>query len=170
MIPYVKSTKRTRKVKAKHSFGNFLQTTNMSSTEILKIFCDGGARGNPGPGAIGVVIKTEDGKIIHRFGKRIGVVTNNQAEYTAVLEAISWVAENKGAQASLPTKIIFYLDSQLVAAQLNGIYKLKNANLRALLIQVREKEAGIAANISYHHIPRERNSEADALVNQALDA
>jgi len=133
---------------------------------VLSVFCDGGARGNPGPSAIGVVIKDDKGNLVHEFGKNIGEGTNNVAEYTAVVEALTWINENK---ASKHLSISFFLDSELVVSQLTGIYRVKNSRLRELLMLVREKEGEFGGNISYMHIPRERNTEADRMVNEALD-
>lgn len=146
---------------------------------VLNIFTDGGSRGNPGLGAIGVVIKDEAEKVIGRVSKRIGQVTNNVAEYTAVAEALQYVSN----QYSVPDsgsgsviskekieKIQFFLDSTLVVNQLNGLFKIKDSNLRTLLLRVRELEQKVGGNVSYTHIPREKNWEADLLVNHALDS
>lgn len=134
---------------------------------VLNVFCDGGARGNPGPAGIGVVIKNQEGKTIAGFGKEIGSTTNNVAEYTAVIEGLSYVLQN--FSKNKPDRIDFFLDSKLVVSQLTGIYKIKDAKLRFLLLQVREKEAELGGNIFYRHIPRESNREADRFVNEALD-
>lgn len=134
---------------------------------MISVFCDGGARGNPGPAAIGVVVKDEDKKIIHVFGKKIGVTTNNVAEYTSVVEGLSWIVQS--FPRDKPKRIDFFLDSQLVVSQLTGLFKIKDSKLRLLLIKVREKEGEIGGSILYHHIPREKNREADSLVNAALD-
>ncbi len=129
------------------------------------IFCDGGARGNPGPAAAGVVIKDETGKEIAQFGKKIGKATNNVAEYSAVIFALEWVRENITNTENL--QIDFYLDSRLVVNQLNGLFKVKNANLRELIIRIRELEARLST--LYNLIPREENYLADRMVNMALD-
>lgn len=131
----------------------------------LIIHTDGGARGNPGPAAIGVVIEKE-GKIIHEFGKTIGETTNNVAEYTAVIEALIWLASKN---YTLEIKN-FFLDSKLVVEQLNGRFKLKNANLRELFLKIKILEQEVGGVITYQYIPREKNTQADFLVNQALDA
>lgn len=131
----------------------------------ITVFCDGGARGNPGPASIGVVIKDEKGSILSQFGKTIGVATNNIAEYTAVVEALTWIQKH-----IKPKKTTFYLDSQLVVSQLNGLFKIKNANLRDLFLKIKEREGELGGNIFYQHVPREQNTEADYLVNKALDA
>ena len=147
----------------------------------LIIHTDGGARGNPGPAAIGVVIeeetrdkgqetsKTGTLKKIAAFGKRIGETTNNVAEYTAVIEALRWV-KNNPILPSLRETIECYLDSILVVNQLNGLYKIKNTKLRELLSSVRIIEQEIGGTVYYISIPREQNTQADALVNAALDA
>lgn len=135
---------------------------------ILNVFTDGGARGNPGHSAIGVYITNGNLKKIAGFGKTIGIATNNVAEYKAVIEALTWIIENKKDFAK-DTKIYFFLDSKLVCSQIIGIFKVKNADLRNLLLDVRDREAQINFPIFYKYIPREQNTKADALVNAALD-
>jgi ribonuclease HI len=135
---------------------------------LINIFTDGGARGNPGPAAIGVYISDENNKKIAGFGKTIGEATNNVAEYSAVIEALDWVIENKHIFSD-SAKINFYLDSKLACSQIIGLFKVKNANLRDLLFSVRDREAQIKMPIYYKHIPREKNTLADAFVNEALD-
>ncbi len=130
------------------------------------VFADGGARGNPGPAAIGVVVKDEKGRVLTQFGKSIGETTNNVAEYTAVIEGLRWIVTNIKLQAS---NVQFFLDSKLIVNQLNGYYKIKNGNLRNLIIEVRKLEEEVGGNISYRLIPRGKNRPADFLVNQALD-
>ncbi|MEK7517591.1 MAG: ribonuclease HI family protein [Patescibacteria group bacterium] len=137
-------------------------------TNNIKVFTDGGARGNPGPGAIGVYITDAKGEEIAGFGRTIGIATNNIAEYMAVIGALSWIIENKKS-FSKTAKIHFFLDSKLVCSQIIGIFKVKNASLRNLLFDVRAREAQINFPIYYKHIPREENSKADKFVNDALD-
>jgi len=134
----------------------------------LNVFTDGGARGNPGAAAIGVYIEDGKKKKISGFGKTIGIATNNVAEYKAVIEALDWIIENKKS-LSKTAKIYFFLDSKLACSQIIGIFKVKNADLRNLLFDVREREAQINFPIFYKYIPREQNTKADAFVNQALD-
>lgn len=128
----------------------------------LIIHTDGGARGNPGPAAVGVVIDN-----VVSFGKRIGETTNNVAEYTAVIEALKKVESLK---SKVKSEIHFFLDSNLVVQQLNGKFKVKDAKLRLLLIEVRMLEQEVGGEVSYDYVPREENRRADFLVNQALDA
>ncbi len=140
----------------------------MGKFKKLNIFTDGGARGNPGPSAIGVFIKDQSGRKIAGFGKKIGFCTNNIAEYKAVIAALFWITENK-EKLSNDTEINFFLDSNLVCSQIIGLFKIKNSQLRDLLFQVRRMESEIDIPINYSYIPRERNKEADKYVNLALD-
>lgn len=129
---------------------------------MLEIYCDGGARGNPGPAAYGFVVKN-NGRIIREQKEYIGIATNNVAEYTSVIAALKWLASSYVGQ-----DLNFFLDSQLVASQLSGLYKIRNATIRNLVFEIKTLEAEFA-QITYSHIPREKNKEADRLVNQALD-
>jgi len=142
------------------------------NNEII-IHTDGGARGNPGPAAIGVYIE-QNGEVIGSFGKTIGETTNNVAEYTAVIEALQYVKGLKMKDQGL--KINFFLDSLLVVNQLNGLFKIKDNKLRELSLKIRTLEQDLSAGrqgsgivITYQAVRREFNKEADALVNKALD-
>jgi ribonuclease HI len=130
--------------------------------EII-LFTDGGSRGNPGPAAIAAVIKSHQGKLLKEIGKYIGVSTNNDAEYKALIEGLT------GAITFKPSQVDCYLDSELVVKQLTNQYKVKNENIKTLWAKVKELEFKIG-NVSYHHIRREKNKEADALVNKVLDS
>lgn len=140
----------------------------------LIIYTDGGARGNPGPAAIGVVIyfrpqPNQPYKKIHAFGKIIGHHTNNEAEYTAVIEAWRWLVKNKNKFSS-PLTIDFYLDSYIVVNQLLGRYKIRGPNLTDYLFTVKKlQQQFIKSTIDYHYVVRQENMEADYWVNQALD-
>lgn len=140
----------------------------MTNTTSLRIYTDGGSRGNPGPAATGTFIENQDGKVLAEIGVAIGTATNNVAEYRAITEGLSWVIKNR-EQISNLKKIDFFMDSNLAAMQLNGFYKIKNPGLRVLLFDAREKEAQIKLPITYTHIPREQNKKADRLVNITLD-
>jgi len=134
----------------------------------IKIFTDGGSRGNPGPAGIGVYIVNGQGAVLAKLADKIGLATNNEAEYRALIKGLGWVVENQKKFES-DTKIIFYLDSQLVYSQVIGVYKVKNENLRKFIFEIREKEAIIKLPLFYNHILRDKNHEADKLVNLALD-
>ena len=129
---------------------------------ILTIFTDGVARGNPGEGGFGVIIKDTDGTIIEEVGGYIGVTTNNIAEYTALVTAL------KTAIKYSDGKIIVYSDSELMVRQLNGIYKVKNEGLLPLYKEAKKLISNFGDFI-IEHIPREKNKEADALANRAVD-
>lgn len=140
----------------------------MKEASDLKIFTDGGARGNPGPAAVGIVVKGENGKTIFEDKKTIGKATNNVAEYQAVLHALFWL-ENFLKSGENFSAINFFLDSLLVVNQLNGLFKIKDAKLRNLILEVRKRERILDKNIHYNFIPRSENFRADWLVNKALD-
>ena len=123
----------------------------------LKIYCDGGARGNPGPAAVGVVIQDEKGKILTQFGKPIGHGTNNIAEYMGVIEALKYLTQHVTRYTLHVTRTDFYLDSRLVVNQLNGVFKVKNPKLRELVLKIRNLEQEVNTEIFYYYIPREKN-------------
>lgn len=134
---------------------------------VIKIFTDGGARGNPGPAAIGFVVYCHE-KLIFQGNAFIGRATNNVAEYTAVLQALEWLDKNINSLKPLE-KIFFMLDSLLVVQQLKGKFKIKNPGLLNLAIKIKALEKKLAVEIVYINIPREQNVQADKLVNLALD-
>ncbi len=125
-------------------------------------FTDGGARGNPGPAAAGVVIKDEDGHILDAYGEYLGEQTNNFAEYSALISAL------KRAKELGATEVECRLDSELVTKQMLGQYKVKDPGLQKLFVQAYNASTAFK-KISYHHIFRESNKEADKQVNETLD-
>lgn len=129
----------------------------------IVLHTDGGARGNPGPSAIGVVLANTQGKTLKEISQTIGVATNNQAEYEALLAGLV-EAEKLGASL-----VDIYMDSELIVKQVKGIYKVKNADLAVLFARVWNALQNIG-EYRIHHIPREKNKRADALVNEALDS
>lgn len=132
------------------------------------LYCDGGARGNPGPAAVGFVIYDPQKKVLAKIGQPIGRATNNVAEYQAVIFALTWLQKNLPPRQE-KLRLQIFLDSMLVVNQLNGLFKIKNASLRNLSLQIRQLENLLNAAASYHFIPREQNRLADSLVNQAFD-
>ena len=130
---------------------------------MIQIYCDGGSRGNPGHAAFGYVIK-ESGKNVKEEGGYIGIATNNVAEYTAIIKALSWAKKNYSG-----SDLEIFLDSQLATSQLSGIYKIKNAKIREFVLEIKGLENSFG-KVIYKHIPREKNKEADAQVNIALDS
>ena len=128
----------------------------------LTVNVDGGARGNPGPAAIGVVLRGPDGEILEERGERIGRATNNVAEYRALLAGIELAAAHGASQLELVG------DSELVVRQVEGRYKVKDATLRELHSEVKRALSPFE-RWSIRHVRREQNAEADRLVNAALD-
>jgi ribonuclease HI len=122
------------------------------------IYTDGGADPNPGPGAIGVVIKNDQGETIATISEGVGRVTNNQAEYMAVIAALE-----KALSLGI-TEVVMRADSLLVVSQLNGNYKVRNARMKPLYEKVTEL-VNRFKNFSIEYIPRELNMEADKLTN-----
>ena len=127
----------------------------------LVVNVDGGARGNPGPAAIGVVVSNADGDVLQEIAERIGVATNNVAEYRALIRGI------EAARALGADELEIIGDSELVARQLSGAYRVKHAALKPLHAGVLRALDGLSWRI--RTVPRAQNSRADALVNDALD-
>ena len=131
------------------------------------VHTDGGSRGNPGPAAIGVVIEGQGiGK--KEYGEYIGVTTNNEAEYRAVIFAFKKLRQLAGSDNCMSAKIIFYLDSELVVKQLNHEYKVKDENIQKFFIEIHNMRLDFGA-IEFKHVPREKNAGADKVVNAILD-
>jgi ribonuclease HI len=130
---------------------------------LLTVACDGAARGNPGPAGIGVQITDPSGTVMAEIAEGLGEATNNVAEYTAAIEGLKRAAELGAAEVLLRS------DSQLLINQLTGAYRVKTAHLvplhRAVLAQARR-----FGSIRYEHVRRERNTEADRLANEGVDA
>jgi len=141
----------------------------LSNNCSLYIFCDGGARGNPGPAAVGYFIKDSKGNILVQNGEKIGRATNNVAEYMGVIKSLQWILRNLSNIKYQISNIKYFLDSKLVVNQLNGLYKIKDGKLRNLIVKVRQLERELNIPIIYNHIPREKNKKADSLLNKALD-
>jgi len=135
---------------------------------IINVHTDGGSRGNPGEAATGVFISNEINEEIHGFGIRLGIATNNVAEYTAVIQALDWITENRKRWGS-SFEVHFYMDSLLVCSQVTGKWKIKDLNLAKLHRQILEKQHALGVLVTYTHVRREFNKAADAYVNRALD-
>jgi len=157
------------------------------------VYTDGGAINNPGPAGIGVVIKYKTShfaeasrdrfhfakasrdrqisksKTIHQISRYIGEATNNQAEYRAVIEALSWI-KSEIEKRKTTADIHFFLDSELIANQLNLKYKVKNSELQPLFLKVHNLvvSLGNTSTVRFQYIPREQNKEADKLVKKAI--
>lgn len=133
------------------------------------IYTDGGARGNPGPAAIGVVISDEKGRVLKEYGEYIGKTTNNDAEYQAIISALkklkSLIGKTKAKQATVKA----FLDSELVVKQITGLYKVENENIQKLFLQLWNLRIDFK-KVEFEAIRREQNKNADKMVNEALDA
>lgn len=133
------------------------------------IHTDGGARGNPGPAGIGIVILNEKGETIKKYGQYIGETTNNEAEYQAVIFALKKVKLLFGKNKTKQMEIEFNSDSELLVKQLNHQYKVKEENLQPLFFKIWNLMIDFK-EVSFKHVRRNKNKEADRLVNQALDS
>lgn len=133
--------------------------------KIIHVYCDGGSRGNPGDAASAFIVLGEKGEILAKRGMFLGYATNNQAEYKAVLSAFSFLAK----RPFLFSRVLFFLDSELVAKQLKAEYRIRDKKLQALAMSIKGYERSLGFPVSYYFIPREENKLADSLVNQVLD-
>ncbi|MCA9325769.1 reverse transcriptase-like protein [Candidatus Saccharibacteria bacterium] len=136
--------------------------TKPSSIDKVKIFADGGSRGNPGPSASGYVVMDKEDNILVDEGLYLGVTTNNQAEYTALKIALEKAAEMHAEEVEV------YMDSLLVVNQMKGIFKVKNRDLWPIHDAIKQLLPKFQ-KVSFGHVPRELNKAADAAVNRALD-
>ena len=134
----------------------------MAKSPNVMVHIDGASRGNPGPAAYAVVMEFADGSRLTSFSEYLGQATNNVAEYQALLGALDFALRNRYLRIHVQT------DSELLALQIEGVYKVKSPGLRPLREQARELIARLES-FSIEHVPRERNREADRLANQALD-
>ena len=132
---------------------------------MCRIYIDGGSRGNPGEGAIGFVVFNGKNEEVFRFGRKIGICTNNIAEYRALLEALEHIENHRLSQNK---SVAIYSDSELLVKQVNEVYKVKSGNLRPLF----KKAMGVinkSDSIRIIHVKREDNHTADWIVNRVLD-
>ena len=131
--------------------------------ERINVYSDGGCRGNPGPGAIGIVIFDSEDNLLYEHSEFIGSTTNNRAEYTALIKGLD-------SCAKFTRKMVCcYSDSQLVVNQVSGVWKLKNDELRDLFYTVK-RSAGVFNGITYQHVRRTHHNikKADRLLNDAF--
>lgn len=140
----------------------------MMTSEKIIMYTDGGARGNPGQAAIGVAMRDADGHPIKGWGKAIGEATNNEAEYQAVVFALQKAKALFGGKKARDAFLEIRMDSKLVASQLSGDYKIEEERLFPFFIKIWNLKMDFA-RVSFVHVPREQNREADRLVNEALD-
>lgn len=137
--------------------------------EKITIFTDGGSRGNPGPAAIGAYIIDSNGKVLKEVSETIGNATNNFAEYQAVMRGLQTVKDMYGKKTK-EMEFELKLDSELVKKQLSGEYQIKEPGLVPHFIEIHNLQVSHFQNLTFTHVRRELNKEADRLVNEALDA
>lgn len=164
-IESIKITADSKTLLTKYQGETIKLEKNDVKNTTLTIYTDGGSRGNPGPSASGFVIYDDKQTLLKAGGEYIGVTTNNQAEYTAVVLALKAASEF----ADQSSTITFNIDSLLVVNQMNGVYKIKNRDLWPLNQQIHELTKNFK-RVTFNHVYREHNSEADAQVNKLLDA
>lgn len=147
----------------------FLLSGTLFAMETIIAYTDGGARGNPGPAGIGVHVVDGVGKVVAEHKEYIGNSTNNFAEYQAVATALELLKQRYGKKTR-DMQFELRLDSELVKKQLNAEYQIKEPGLIPLFIAIHNLRVANFPNLQLTHIPREKNKEADRLVNEALDA
>ncbi|MEK7638023.1 MAG: ribonuclease HI family protein [Patescibacteria group bacterium] len=139
----------------------------MSSISVYTVYTDGGSRGNPGPAAAGYVIEGPDIRRTEQ-GHYLGVQTNNVAEYSAAILALNKLKTLIGAERARAAHVRVMADSELLVRQVNGEYKVRDAGLKKLFVDLYNARQDFA-KISFTHVRREHNKDADAMVNEALD-
>lgn len=135
----------------------------------LIVHSDGGARGNPGPAAYGFIVADEEGRVLIRRGGWLGKTTNNQAEYYGVISALKWISRFCQEPEFFVDGIEIILDSELLVNQLSGKYRIKASQLIPLAARVKELEKKINKPTIYRFVGREKNYQADLIVNHVLD-
>lgn len=149
--------------------GNPLLFCYSTIMETITIFTDGSAKGNPGPSAIGVQMLGSNGKVILELSERIGNATNNFAEYQAVMRALQ-VAKDHFKEHTKDLHFEIKLASELVKKQLNNEEQINQPGLVPHFIEIHNMRVAAFPNITFTHVPRDLNNEANALVKEALDA
>ncbi len=135
--------------------------TEKKSSKTI-VFIDGASRGNPGPASVGVVFKNEKGEVLKNISTKIGIATNNTAEYYALIIAL------QAAIMMRTNELEVFTDSELLARQCQGVYKIKEDSLKLLSVLVRHLRQGFK-KVTVSHVPREQNKLADLEANKALD-
>ena len=132
------------------------------------IFTDGGSRGNPGPAALGVVIESSDKTLKKEYGESIGIATNNDAEYQAVIFALRKLKSLIGKEKAAHSSVAVNMDSELIERQLNGHFKISDERMGKYFIQIWNLKMDYDT-VTFTHVYREANQAADRMVNAALD-
>lgn len=129
----------------------------------MHAYIDGASRGNPGESGVGIILKNEEGQVLHAVGGYIGKTTNNVAEYTALIECL------QRAQGFACTKLVVHSDSELLVKQIQGAYRVRNEGLRKYFQRVQRLKQTLPFSFEVHHVPREQNRDADMLANSGID-
>jgi ribonuclease HI len=135
---------------------------------MFTIFADGGARGNPGPAGAGAYITDESGKEVVSVSVFLGVRTNNYAEYEAIILGLEKLLDIIALEPSEPVDVLVCMDSELVIKQLRGEYKVKHPDMKTQFARVAPLISAFR-KVSFKHVPREKNKDADRLANEAMD-
>lgn len=133
------------------------------------LYADGGARGNPGPAGAGAVVFDQLGKRVVEVSDYLGVATNNIAEYEAILRGLTKLSEEYPSDVLKSSSLAIRMDSKLVIEQLKGAYKVKHPNLVPRYLEVKNLLARSFGSVTFEHVYRENNKDADALANRAMD-
>lgn len=139
-----------------------------NDSEKIIIYTDGGSRGNPGQAGIGVVMADEKGNKIKEYSNFLGIKTNNEAEYEAVIFGLQKIKALLGKEKIKSAEVEVRVDSELVVRQLGGVYKIENEKLAPLFLKIWNMKIDFG-KLSFKHIPREQNKEADRLANEAMN-
>ena len=139
----------------------------MNNSANYVIYTDGASKGNPGPASIGVAIYNSGGALLKEYSKAIGKTTNNVAEYQAVIFALKKIKALYGKKKAKESSVLINSDSKLLVKQLNGEFRLKDAKIKQLFIEVWNEKMDFK-KVSFNQIPREKNELADSLANQAF--
>jgi len=130
---------------------------------------DGGARGNPGPAALGAVIESEQGTVLKEVSEYIGEKTNNEAEYRAPIAALKKLKSLIGKAEAKKAVVRVFADSELLVKQMNGQYKIENKNMQKFFLELWNLKIDFQ-KVTFESVPREQNKHADRLVNEAIDS
>ena len=142
----------------------------MSTNSKYFIYTDGGSRGNPGVAGCGAVITDANKQVLKKVCQSLGVATNNEAEYQAVILGLETIKKMLGGVKATEAEIEVRLDSQLVASQLAGTYQIKEERLFPFFIKIWNLRVKDLPKVRFVYIPREQNSIADGLANEAMDS
>lgn len=137
--------------------------------ENFVIYTDGGSRGNPGPAGAGAVATDQTGAVLREAHRALETITNNEAEYHAVILGLETIKKAVGKARAAAAQIEIRLDSELVARQLAGQYQIKEVNLQLLFMKIWNARVAAFPHLIFTHVPREKNRRADWLANQAMD-